>query len=361
MASLPASLWAQTTGSALPPTPPTGTVAPIAAIATAADRAGAGHHRAQVSYAGGQLQVRAENSSLNSILRMVAQATGMKITGGVRDQRVFGNYGPAAPATVLATLLDGTDTNLLLRETAADQPAELILTPRTGGVTPPNPNQVAEEDAEDNAAAAVPAPGVPAPGSGYTEANPNGSSYPQPPAPPSPNADAVPAEGPGVVSGPVSIPQPINNVNGSASNTSPTAASYPTTNSVPLDTLPTPSTTPATTGIVDAPNPPPAGSDTAALLNGRTTNMPGNTTIVDRPTSSTVSPGGTNTAVPAPAAAISTPATNAADATTPAAGTLTPQQVYDQLQKLRQQNQSASQTTSQSSPQSQTTPATQPQ
>jgi hypothetical protein len=64
-------------------------------------------------------------------------------------------------------------------------------------------------------------------------------------------------------SGPVSVPQPQNDVNGSPSNTSPTASTFPTTNSVPIDTIPSPSTTPSTSGIVDAPNPPPPGSATS--------------------------------------------------------------------------------------------------
>ena len=63
----------------------------------------------------------------------------MHISGGVPEQRVFGNYGPAAPATVLATLIDGTGSNMVLRESASDGPAELILTPRVGGPTPPSP------------------------------------------------------------------------------------------------------------------------------------------------------------------------------------------------------------------------------
>ena len=69
-----------------------------------------------------------------------AAQTGMKITAGVADQRVFGKYGPGAPAEILANLLDGTDSNMLLRETASAAPAELILTPQQWGLTPPNPN-----------------------------------------------------------------------------------------------------------------------------------------------------------------------------------------------------------------------------
>lgn len=332
-------------GSSLPPIAPTNATAPLAALSTPADRAGSRHHRAQVSCAGGQLEVRADNSSLNGILRAVAQCTGMKITGGVTEQRVYGNYGPAMPATVLATLLDGTGTNVLLQETAQDQPAVLILTPRTAGPTAPSPSEVADDDAEDAAAPPqVPSSLAGGQNMGGNRALTGGSAQPGSPAA---------ANSPGTGSGPVSIPQPINNVLGSPSNTSPDASTYPTTNSVPLDSLPTPSTTPNQTGIVSAPNPPAAGSDTAALLNGRTTNMPGNLTITDQPTTPAASPGATNTQT-------NDSAGTAADGTASSGQSLTPQQVFEQLQRMRQQQQTQSGDTN-SSPAPSTTNTPQPQ
>jgi hypothetical protein len=98
--------------------------------------------QAQVTYLPGLLEVDADNSSLNQILRDISLRTGMKITGGVADERVYGKYGPAAPAEVLTSLLDGTNTNMILRETASSAPEELILTPREGGPTPPDGNRV---------------------------------------------------------------------------------------------------------------------------------------------------------------------------------------------------------------------------
>lgn len=100
---------------------------------------------AHITYANGQLTVTASNSSLNQILRDIAYQTGMKITGGVTDERVFGQYGPAAPSKVLGELLDGTGSNMLLMHATAATPAELVLTPRHGGVTPPNPNAYHED------------------------------------------------------------------------------------------------------------------------------------------------------------------------------------------------------------------------
>jgi hypothetical protein len=109
---------------------------PAAAPAAREQQAGS---IAEVAYAQGQLEITADNSSLNQILREIARKTGMKITGGVVDERVYGKYGPAAPAEILSILLGGTGSNMLLTETAPDVPAELILTPRMGGPTPPNP------------------------------------------------------------------------------------------------------------------------------------------------------------------------------------------------------------------------------
>jgi hypothetical protein len=202
---------------------------------------------AQVSFHDGLLDVRADDSSLQQILRSIARRTGMKITGGVADQRVFGNYGPAPAPTVLATLLDGTGVNMLLRTTPDAVPEDLVLTPQTGAVSPPSLDlTVNDEDGNDN-------PGQPV--------RPAVSQNPQPAA----------AQYQPTASGPVSVPQPFNNVNGSENNTSPTASTLPTTNSVPLSSLPTPSTTPSSTGIVDAPNPPPPGSTTSQSPSGVTT------------------------------------------------------------------------------------------
>jgi hypothetical protein len=132
--------------SALPPTSPTAlTPASPVAPSPAVPPQPPAHH-AQVVFAHGQLEITADDSSLNQILRDIGSQTGMKITGGVADQRVFGKYGPASPAEVLADLIDGTGSNMLLRDNAANVPAELILTPQGGGPTPPNPNARSFDD-----------------------------------------------------------------------------------------------------------------------------------------------------------------------------------------------------------------------
>jgi hypothetical protein len=105
--------------------------------------------RAQVTYADGMLSVSADNSSLNQILRQIATNTGMNITGGVTDERVFGQYGPGDTAHILAELLDGTGSNMIFVHRDDAEPAELILTPRQGGPSPPNPAAATFDDKPD--------------------------------------------------------------------------------------------------------------------------------------------------------------------------------------------------------------------
>jgi hypothetical protein len=109
-----------------------------------------------VDYVAGKLVVTATNASLNQILRQVSRSIGMKITGSVADERVYGQYGPSTPSIVLATLLDGTGINMLLVDDAKG-PTELILTPRHGGPTPPSPSASRPEPEEH------PAPEAPQP------------------------------------------------------------------------------------------------------------------------------------------------------------------------------------------------------
>ncbi len=254
---VPAVFLNSQSSSVLPATPTTANSmpAPISA-SSSSTRDFRARHRAHITYVGGLLNVRADNSSLNGILHDISVATGMKVTGGVADQRVFGNYGPAEPATVLATLLDGTGTNMLLRETADNGPRELVLTPRTGGVTPPSPsaqNYDGEEGADE--------------------------------AQQTQQQQAAPAQGPVPTGssqqrqfGPQRIPQPFNNVLGSPNNTTQTVSTLPTVQSVPSDSISTPSVAPPVSGIVDSTNPPPPGSTTFGSSTPTNTDNLGNGT-----------------------------------------------------------------------------------
>jgi len=152
-------------------------------------------HRAQVIYSRGNLLIAADDSSLNQILRDIGRQTGMKISGSVRDERVYGTYGPAPPSEILASLLDGTGSNMLLRESPQHAPEELILSPRTGGVTPPNPNARGYDDdaasRDDQARQPEPVQPVEPPPAqpenaqtgGFTANPPNGADGNSPPAP----------------------------------------------------------------------------------------------------------------------------------------------------------------------------------
>jgi hypothetical protein len=151
--------------------------------------------RAQVTYADGTLSVAADNASLNQILRQIAGDTGIKITGNVTDERVFGHYGPGDPAQVLAALLDGTGSNMILVHHDEDASSELILTPRQGGATPPNPHAAAYNDRSESdeppSQSMQPRPSVPiqgnpvippvTPGTAPAGASPTNSSQPDNP------------------------------------------------------------------------------------------------------------------------------------------------------------------------------------
>jgi hypothetical protein len=174
----------------------------------------AAHSDLKVDYVGGKLSVNASNASLNQILHEIAGKTGMKLTGGVNEERVFGQYGPSPPSVVLASLLDGTGSNMLLVNSAKG-PAELILTPRSGGPTPPNPNpqppppeeHAEEPPAEQPASPQAPPPALlqhrgighpPTPGSGQENGTPGTTDNPTSPnggdTPASPNGTRTPQQ-----------------------------------------------------------------------------------------------------------------------------------------------------------------------
>ncbi|MGC2399778.1 MAG: hypothetical protein WA510_08345 [Acidobacteriaceae bacterium] len=83
---------------------------------------------AQIVFANNQLSIKADNSSLTSILHRFAAESGMKVDGLGSDERVFGTFGPGAPRDVLADLLNGTAYNLvLLGDLSNGAPRELTL------------------------------------------------------------------------------------------------------------------------------------------------------------------------------------------------------------------------------------------
>jgi hypothetical protein len=132
------------TSQPTPPAPqPTPETAPLATTVqgSAAVLNAPATHRARVIFTNGLLEVRADNSSLLQVLHDISRITGLKITGGITEQQIFGDYGPASPATVLATLLDGSGANMLLsQDPTTGAPVELVLSQRAGAGNPVSPN-----------------------------------------------------------------------------------------------------------------------------------------------------------------------------------------------------------------------------
>jgi hypothetical protein len=106
---------------------------------------------AKITLDSGQINVAADNSSLNQILRRITQMAGITLTGSVPEERVFGNYGPGKPSEVIDQLLDGTRTNVLFIASTGAKPSELVLTPRVGAASPPRPSAATNNDDNDDA------------------------------------------------------------------------------------------------------------------------------------------------------------------------------------------------------------------
>jgi len=258
--------------STLPPTAPTVAPAPLA-IGTAGPVAnGTAVHKAEVEYVGGLLRVSANNSSLNQILREIGWRTGMKITGGVTEDYVFGTYGPAPASQVITSLLDGTSSNVMIVENSADGPAELILTPRHGGPTPPNPNAASNMENDDQQR--------------QRSGPPRGQYVP-------PRAGAMWEHPPG----PGGTPNGLPASNGGQTGT-------PINGGADLGTTP---------GAFTPNTPPDARAQPDSVL-----------VNTDNPVSTPVTPASTDGSQPQSPNGVSTP-----------------QQIYEQLQKLRQQQQTA--------------------
>lgn len=113
----------------------------------------------RVSYAGGELTVTADNSSLSDILNAVVQATGAHLEGTrpPDSDRVFGTFGPGHARDVLNSLLDGSRFDYILVG-AVDQPEkiqEIMLSPHgssagatLAGARPTTPEPAQEEETE---------------------------------------------------------------------------------------------------------------------------------------------------------------------------------------------------------------------
>jgi hypothetical protein len=149
-AALPVTAPTQSSVSYLPSAQPN-------AVATASGT------ESRITWDGSQLTVEASGEAMPELLGRVARETGMKITGGVPDERIYGKYGPAPVQTVLAQLFDGLAINMMLVNKTATKPKELLLTTRSGAPTPPSTRQVVnnfQPSRQDPIRAIPPAPPV---------------------------------------------------------------------------------------------------------------------------------------------------------------------------------------------------------
>lgn len=101
-------------------------------------------YSSEIVWDGANLTIDATGEAMPELLGRIAHETGMKITGGVPDERVFGKYGPASVQVVLGQLFDGLAINMMLVNATATKPKELLLTVRSGAASPPSTRQVVE-------------------------------------------------------------------------------------------------------------------------------------------------------------------------------------------------------------------------
>jgi hypothetical protein len=108
---------------------------------------------AAVEFDASGLHIYATNSSLQQILAAVTLATGSKVDGFAKDQRVYGNFGPGQPREVLAQLLQGSGYNIVM---VGDQghgaPREILLSSRSAasGAQPGGNRNQSQADNDDD-------------------------------------------------------------------------------------------------------------------------------------------------------------------------------------------------------------------
>lgn len=140
----PASaLLPQMQDSSVPaPTPATPTAATSTAAAPTSAIPVAAQH-ASVTYANGQLKIDAENLTLATVLKMVAEKTGavIEVPPGAGTERVFDHIGPGRPEDVLASLLNGSAFDFVIvgSPQGAHVPTQVLLTLRGTEAPAPAP------------------------------------------------------------------------------------------------------------------------------------------------------------------------------------------------------------------------------
>jgi len=124
----------------------------------------------RISFAGKELTVTADNSSLADILRGIGRVTGARVEGAQSDsERVFGQFGPGTPREVLNSLLGGSRYDFILVGSMEDPGTvqRVLLSshgavPAAGAIAANQPARPASED-EDNDSFVTPQVEQPAP------------------------------------------------------------------------------------------------------------------------------------------------------------------------------------------------------
>jgi len=123
------------------------------------------------------LRIEAFNASLAQILNDFSTATGAKVDGMTKDERVFGDFGPGQARDVLSQLLLGAGYNVvMIGDQGLGAPRQIMLTARQNGDAPPNANnnQAAgnDEDADSEDQPVQPLPMRPGFNPGGPQRNP---------------------------------------------------------------------------------------------------------------------------------------------------------------------------------------------
>jgi hypothetical protein len=151
---------------------------------------------ATVAWNRDELRIDAANSSLQQILTDVATATGSTVEGDSKDERVFGNFGPAPARDVLAQLLQGSGYNVVM---VGDQgqgvPRQIILSARSTNKAPQGATRPSQEDNEDDSAA------------DYPQYDPQPQPMQQTPQSPQPTRPSFPPDGSTPMRTPQTLPQ----------------------------------------------------------------------------------------------------------------------------------------------------------
>jgi hypothetical protein len=145
LAAVPSLVAQAKPSAAIPATAPTQSVSDLPS-AHPAVRESTPRGESHINWNGSKLTVNAGGDALPEILQRIARETGMKITGGVPDERVFGTYGPGSVQMVMGQLFDGLAINMMLINGSETTPKELVLTARSGAASPPQVRQVSNDD-----------------------------------------------------------------------------------------------------------------------------------------------------------------------------------------------------------------------